>query len=79
MMKLDDFREYQVFNFKNLTGGKSFNWRDGSTYAYSGSTSAHDEENVTSYDSYAEAHNDGCSSLSCIDQAYDCGDGQLLF
>ena len=78
-MRINAFKEYEIFNFKHLTGGADYNWRDGSSMTYSGATSTHDEENVTTYDSYEEAQNDGCSSLSCIDQAYDCGDEKLLF
>ena len=79
MLKLNDFKSFEIFNFKDLSGGKSYGWRDGSSFGYAGATSSHDEENVTTYGSMEEAQNDGCDSMSCIDQAYDCGDGQMIF
>lgn len=87
MLKFNDFvseiidpvESYSKFNMKDILGGKTFSWRSGSSCAYSGRTSSSDEENVTSYADSTEAHNDGCDTLSCIDQAYDCGDGFLLF
>lgn len=79
MLSLESFVDYEILNQKHLTGGESYAWRDGSSAHYSDTTSTSDEELVTSYADSSEASNDGCGGSSCIDSAYDCGDGKVLF
>ncbi len=79
MLSLNKFKDFSIDSFDEVLGGKkTYTWRDGWTMCWNGRTSDEGEELVTSYGSYDEAREDGCSSLSCIDGAYDCGDEKLL-
>lgn len=80
MLSLKEFKEFKLDSFNEILGGKkTYTWREGLMTTYPGQTSCKGEELVTAYGSYEEASNDGCSQLTCIDGAYDCGDEKLLY
>ena len=57
---LDPLQEFSTFNLKDISGGRSVVWRDGSSASYLGRTSSIDEEQVTTYSSLQEAYDEGC-------------------